>query len=116
MVRRKGNIPNSSAQINSAPTLRCICFSKLRAISGFGFFVFGIIQLERRSGGGGVFACIHGLEGKIRRVHSHGGERRGGMGLVFFWCWSWDYLFRFNDLRCFLSRKQGWIPASCGRV
>jgi hypothetical protein len=69
--RRKENLPNSSALINLSADASLLCFSKWRTISGFGFFVFGIIQLDGRTRRGGVVACIQGLGGKIRSVHSH---------------------------------------------
>ena len=65
------NLPNSSALINLFADASLLCFCKRRAISGFGFFVFGIIQLDGRTQRGGVIACIQGLGGEIRRVHSH---------------------------------------------
>ena len=82
------NLPNSSALINLFADASLLFFCKRRAISGFGFFVFGIIQLDSRAGRGGVDACIQGFRGKLRRVHSHwfvrawggGGFRRGFRG------------------------------------
>ena len=58
------NLPNSSALINLSADASLLFFSKRRTISGFGFFVFGIIQLDGRTRRGGVVACIQGLGGR----------------------------------------------------
>ena len=65
------NLPNSSALINLSADASLFCFSKWRAISGFDYFVFGIIQLHGENRGGGVVACLQRRTGKIRGVHSH---------------------------------------------
>jgi hypothetical protein len=67
---RKEILPDSSALINLFADASLLCFSKRRAISRVGCFVFGIIQLESRGRGGGVVVCIQGLGGEIRGVHS----------------------------------------------
>jgi hypothetical protein len=68
--RRKEILPNSSALINLFADASLLCFSKRRAISRFGCFIFGITQLEDWTRRGGVVVCIQGLGGEIRCVHS----------------------------------------------
>ena len=73
--------PAKKVREEKSPKLKCsdqsvcrrfryLCFSKRRAISGFGFIVFGIIQLHSACLPNGVIACIQRHAGKIRGVHS----------------------------------------------